>query len=53
MLLLLVLVLLMIMVSLRLLYYRADQGDVGHRGMVERQYYEDASVLLGVVTRWV
>lgn len=45
---------LMIVVSwLRLLYHRVDQGDVGRRGMVERQYYEDASVLLVVVTRWV
>lgn len=52
-LLLLVLVLLMVVVSLRLLYHRVDQGDVGHCGMVERQYYEDASVLLGMVARWV
>lgn len=48
------LMLLMVVVLLWLLYRRADQGDVGHCGMVvERQYYEDASVLLVVVARWV
>lgn len=51
----LLLLLVLIMLTLRLFYHRVDQGSgghLGHGGMVERQYYEDAAVLLVGVNRW-